>query len=69
MVVCMNMEKQEVINRGKEEKRHELIWALYQQGWTHEDIADILRPVDRSNITRIVNKMPDGWQTKWIKRS
>ena len=63
------MEKQEIINRGKEEKRLELIWALSLQGWTHEDIADILRPVDRSNVTRIINKMPEGWQPKWVKRS
>lgn len=63
------MEKQEIIEKGKEEKRLELIWALSLQGWTHEDIADILRPVDRSNVTRIISKMPQGWESKWIKRT
>ena len=49
-------------------KRKELIWALSLQGYTHEDITEILRPVDRSNITRLISQMPIGWTPKWVKQ-
>lgn len=63
------MTKQELINELLDQKRHELVWALSLQDYTHEDIAYILKGVDRSNITRMISKMPEGWQPKWVKRS
>lgn len=63
------MEKQEMIKELLNSKRKELIWALALQGYTHEDITEILRPVDRSNVTRLISQMPEGWQPKWVKRS
>lgn len=62
------MEKQEMMKEMLNSKRQEILWALSLQGYTHEDITEILRPVDRSNVTRIINKMPEGWQPKWVKR-
>ena len=62
------MNKQDLIKQLLKEKRQELIWALSLQGFTHEDIAEILKPVDRSNVTRIISQMPDGWESKWVKR-
>ena len=50
-------------------KRDELVWALAKQKFTHEDIAYILRGVDRSNVTRMISRMPDGWEPKWVKKS
>ena len=63
------MEKQELMRELLATKRKELIWALSKQGYTHEDITEILRPVDRSNITRLINQMPDDWEPKWVKKS
>lgn len=63
------MEKQELMRELLAAKRKELIWALSKQGYTHEDITEILRPVDRSNITRLIKQMPDEWEPKWVKRA
>lgn len=63
------MNKNDLIEELLENKRKELLWALSLQGFTHEDIAKILRPVDRSNVTRLINQMPKDWQPKWVKRS
>jgi hypothetical protein len=63
-----HMNKQDLIKQLLKEKRKELIWALSLQGFTHEDITEILRPVDRSNVTRIISQMPEGWESKWVKR-
>lgn len=65
----MDMEKQEMIKELLNNKRKEIVWALALQGYTHEDITEILRPVDRSNITRLVNQMPENYQPKWVKRN
>lgn len=62
------MEKQEYLKEMINNKRKELIWALALQGYSHEDIAEILRPVDRSNVTRLINQKPEDWQPKWVKR-
>jgi hypothetical protein len=62
------MEKQEYLREMISNKRKELVWALALQGYSHEDITEILRPVDRSNITRLINQMPENWQPKWVKR-
>lgn len=62
------MEKQEMMRELLATKRKELIWALSLQGYTHEDITEILRPVDRSNITRLISQMPIGWTPKWVKQ-
>lgn len=63
------MNKQDLIQELLEQKRTELIWALSLQEYTHDDIAYILRSVDRSTITRTINKKPENWQPKWVKRS
>lgn len=68
-VILMDMEKQEMIKELLNNKRKEIVWALALQGYTHEDITEILRPVDRSNITRLVNQMPENYQPKWVKRN
>lgn len=52
-----------------EQKRCELVWALSLQDYTHEDISFILRDADRSTITRMINKKPEGWLPKWVKRA
>lgn len=64
-----HMNKQEMIQELLEQKRTELVWALSLQDYTHEDIAYILRSADRSTITRMINKRPEDWQPKWIKRA
>lgn len=48
-------------------KRLELIWALSLQEYTHDDIGYILRSVDRSTITRMINQRPADWKPKWVK--
>jgi hypothetical protein len=63
------MNKQEMIKELLETKRTELIWALSLQDYTHDDIATILRSADRSTITRVINKRPDGWTSPWVKRA
>lgn len=63
------MNKQELIQELLDQKRTELIWALSLQEYTHDDIAYILRNADRSTITRTINKRPENWQPKWVKRS
>lgn len=63
------MNKDEMYQEMLTTKRHELIWSLAAQGYSHQDIADILKKVDRSNITRITNKMPEGWTSPWVKQS
>lgn len=50
-----------------DQKRTELIWALSLQEYTHEDIAYILRSVDRSTITRTINRRPENWSSPWVK--
>jgi len=63
------MNKQELIQELLDQKRTELIWALSLQDYTQEDIAYILRDADRSTISRTINKRPENWQPKWVKRS
>lgn len=62
------MNKTEAIKELLDTKRTELIWALSLQEYTQEDIAYMLRDADRSTISRIINKRPDSWQPKWVKR-
>ena len=59
-----HMNKQELIRELLDSKRKELIWALSLQDYTHEDITYILRSVDRSTITRIINSRPVNWKPK-----
>lgn len=48
------------------EKYQELAWALAFQGYNNEEIGTILNR-NRSIISRIVKKMPVGWEPKWKK--
>ena len=63
------MNKQDMIKELLDQKRIELIWALSLQDYTQDDIAYILRDADRSTISRTINKKPEDWQPKWVKRS
>jgi len=69
MLYCTSMNKNEMLKELLDTKRTELIWALSLQDYTQEDIAYILRDADRSTIARTINKKPEDWQPKWVKRS
>ena len=62
------MDKQEMLKELLDQKRTELIWALSLQDYTHDDIKYILRDSDRSTITRTINRRPEDWKPKWVKR-
>jgi len=62
------MTKQEMLKELLDQKRTELIWALSLQDYTQDDIAYMLRDADRSTISRTINRRPDNWQPKWVKR-
>ena len=63
------MNKTELLQELLDQKRNELIWALSLQEYTHDDIAYILRSVDRSTVTRIISKRPVDWTPKWVKQN
>lgn len=63
------MNKTELLQELLDQKRNELIWALSLQEYTHDDIAYILRSVDRSTVTRIISKRPVDWAPKWVKQN
>lgn len=69
--VCysVSMNKSDLVKEILENKRNELIWSLSLQEYTQEDIAYILRGVDRSSISRIIAKRPSGYKSPWVKRS
>lgn len=69
VIYSPDMDKNEMMQEIRTQKRHELIWALSLQEWTQEDIADIMRGGDRSTISRIISKRPDDWKPKWIKQT
>lgn len=48
------------------DKYHELVWALSLQDYSNADIGAIMNR-HRSNIKRIVDKMPKNWEPKWVK--
>lgn len=48
------------------EKRAELIWALSNQDYNGQEIADMFN-ISRSVVKRIIDKKPEGWKPKWIK--
>lgn len=49
------------------EKRLELIWAIALQGYSLTEIAYMFG-MPRSTVHKYVAKMPDGWQSKWVKQ-
>ncbi len=63
------MDKDKLVKKLLDEKRTELIWALAAQKYTQSDIAYMLRDADTSTISRTINKMPDKWKPKWVKRN
>lgn len=68
MLYCTNMNKDELIKKLLNEKRQEIIWAWSLQNYTQEDIAYMLRGMDRSTVSRIISKKPDNWKPKWVKQ-
>lgn len=48
------------------EKRQELIWALSKQDYSLADIAAMFN-TSKTAVHRVVNKMPEGWETPWTK--
>lgn len=49
------------------EKRDEIIWALSEQDYRRVDIAEMFN-VSKMKITRIIEKKPDDYKSKWVKR-
>ncbi len=54
--------------RGQnQDKRDEIIWALFKQDYRIVDIAEIFNVKHRSTVMRIVDRMPKGWVSPWRK--
>ena len=63
------MNKSDLVKEILDNKRNELIWSLSLQEYTQEDIAYILKGVDRSSISRIIAKRPKNYKSPWVKRN
>lgn len=50
------------------EKYQELVWALSLQGYNNEEVGIVFNR-SRSVIKRVIDKMPTGWEPKWVKRT
>ena len=51
------------------EKQEELIWALKYQGYSIGDIRQIFNFDHDTQVWRIIEKMPEDWKPKWVKRN
>lgn len=69
MLLYAYMNKSDLLKEILDNKRNELVWSLSTQEYTQEDIAYILKGVDRSSISRIIAKRPKSWVSPWVKRS
>lgn len=46
------------------ERRKRMIWQLHYEGYSGPDISQMMNGLDRGWITRIIKKMPPGWEPK-----
>lgn len=49
------------------EKRDEIVWALFIQGYTPSQIGRLFNIRHRSTVIRIIRRKPYRWIPKWVK--